>query len=192
MVTWRFVRHGESIANRDGWFSGQIDTALTDLGITQAADVAAKLRDVEFDRVYCSDLSRALNTASPIMRGRSLVLTVSPMLRERDAGDWAKRSRQELRATGEMEKMLAWKGAPVNGESAYAIAVRALTFLSQQEDADSCLMVAHGGVIRTLLGLLDGIATDHIGRTVIPNAKVLVREVEDGRFAQLLSQIQEG
>lgn len=185
------MRHGESVANRDGWFSGQIDTPLTKLGVKQAEDVAAKLRDVEFDRAYCSDLRRALNTAAPIMQGRSLALTISPMLRERDAGQWAKRNRDELRATGEMEKMLAWKGAPINGESAYDIALRSLTFLSQQEEADSSLIVAHGGVIRTLLGLIDGIATDQIGRTVIPNAIVLTREIEGGLFRQLLTYIQE-
>jgi probable phosphoglycerate mutase len=53
------VRHGETEANRQGIFQGQLDTALNKAGIEQARMVGEFLRGVRFDKAFSSDLSRA-------------------------------------------------------------------------------------------------------------------------------------
>ena len=35
-TTWHFVRHGQSVANAEGWVAGHVDTPLTELGKHQA------------------------------------------------------------------------------------------------------------------------------------------------------------
>ena len=60
MTRLLFVRHGQSEANLEGVFAGQIDPALTELGYRQAectAEFIAKTYQV--DAVYSSDLQRA-------------------------------------------------------------------------------------------------------------------------------------
>ena len=63
MTRLLFVRHGQSEANLEGVFAGQIDPALTELGYRQAectAEFIAKTYSV--DAVYSSDLQRAYHT----------------------------------------------------------------------------------------------------------------------------------
>ena len=55
---------------------------------------------------------------------------------------------------------------------------------------DTVLFVAHGGVIRTLLGLLEGAAKDAIGMVHVKNARPLPREVEDGAWQALFTELE--
>ena len=43
MRRWIFLRHGESVANAEGWLSGQVDTPLTERGRDQARQAARDL-----------------------------------------------------------------------------------------------------------------------------------------------------
>ena len=71
-VTFYFVRHGESEANKQGILQGQCDYPLTSLGKEQAASVGKKLSSTSFGRVYTSDLTRARDTCG-IVVGQSKV-----------------------------------------------------------------------------------------------------------------------
>ena len=80
MATWVFVRHGQSEANRDGWFAGQLDAPLTPLGIEQARQARELLADYAFERAVSSDLCRAHATAEIILKGRDLSLVQTSQL----------------------------------------------------------------------------------------------------------------
>ena len=54
----------------------------------------------------------------------------------------------------------------------------------------SVLFVAHGGVIRTLLGLLDGEPLAEIGKTHVANATPLRRVVGDGAWQALFAELE--
>eukprot|EP01038_Epipyxis_sp_PR26KG_P011196 gene11196-15016_t len=58
-----FVRHGQTIANKDGILQGHIDFPLTDLGVNQAEVAGDSLRDVQFHHIISSDLPRAFHTS---------------------------------------------------------------------------------------------------------------------------------
>ena len=59
-----FLRHGQTTWNADGnRYAGASDVPLTELGIEQAKAGAEQIRDLEFDAVFCSGMSRALETA---------------------------------------------------------------------------------------------------------------------------------
>lgn len=56
-----FVRHGETVANRDGIRQGvSADYPLTDRGHDQAARAGTALQGVQWHAVYSSDLPRAV------------------------------------------------------------------------------------------------------------------------------------
>ena len=60
------VRHGETDWNREHRIQGHIDIPLNDQGKLDAANAKEKLKDVKFDVVFSSPLSRAIETAKII------------------------------------------------------------------------------------------------------------------------------
>jgi broad specificity phosphatase PhoE len=56
------VRHGETTANKAGILQGHCDYPLTDQGVQEAGKLGKALRDIRFDVVISSDLTRAIKT----------------------------------------------------------------------------------------------------------------------------------
>ena len=90
MKTLYIIRHGETEWNKIGRYQGITDVPLNDNGIAQAKACANALKDVHFDRILSSDLSRALVTAETIRGNRNIEITIDSRLREIDFGDWEK------------------------------------------------------------------------------------------------------
>lgn len=63
MVKLILVRHGQSIANAQNVYTGWNDVPLTDKGIEQSHQTAAKLKNIEIDHVWTSVLQRAISSA---------------------------------------------------------------------------------------------------------------------------------
>lgn len=59
-----FARHGESVANRDGYFAGLIDSELTYKGRLQAGLIASQLieSNIDIELIVSSPLIRAVDT----------------------------------------------------------------------------------------------------------------------------------
>ena len=183
-----FVRHGQSVANAEGWISGHTDVPLTELGRSQARALVPHLAQLPIDQAFCSDLQRARVTAELALDGR-LPLRVLPGLRERTLGPWEGRPRQELRDLGHWDSLLTWRGAPPGAESQARLAARVLPVLHSLPGAECTLVVAHGGLIRVVLGLLDGVPVEDIGRNKVANATPIRRRVAPGRFQELLEHV---
>jgi len=186
MPQWTFVRHGESEANRDGWFAGQIDAPLTALGIEQAEAAGAAMDSHQWPRAFTSDLQRAHQTALRILAGRSTPLTITPALRERGCGEWGGRPAQELIETGDIACFDTWDGRPPGGESLRDTAERALRYLAGVDDGRDALVVVHGALIRAVIGLVDGRPVDEIGAWKPRNTEIVERSLSVGTFARHL------
>lgn len=61
------VRHGQTMFNRYNRLQGWSNSPLTDSGIADAYKAAEKLSDIDFVAAYCSDTTRALETAETIL-----------------------------------------------------------------------------------------------------------------------------
>lgn len=61
------IRHGETLANREGIIQGQSESPLSDLGLAQAELVRNALADVAWWWVVSSDLGRCKSTAEIII-----------------------------------------------------------------------------------------------------------------------------
>lgn len=74
MKTLYIVRHGETDWNKMGKYQGITDVPLNENGLNQAKACGQALKDVKFDRILSSDLSRALVTAEVIRGERTTLL----------------------------------------------------------------------------------------------------------------------
>ena len=185
---WIFLRHGESRANVERWLSGHVDVELTERGREQARVAGRQLAEQPIERAWSSDLVRAAETARLALAGRDVPLSFTPALRERRLGAWSRRSLDALRASGETRELIAWEGDIPGGESCRDLAGRLLPWFAaraSEPHAGPLLVVAHGGVIRILLGLIDGAPVASIGREKVANAQPMHRRVTAATWAAL-------
>ncbi|WP_439815383.1 histidine phosphatase family protein [Zavarzinia sp. CC-PAN008] len=134
---------------------------LTARGRDQAAAAHDLLRDVTFDRAWCSGLPRTRETAGIVLGGRSLALEVEPELEELKAGSFGAIAQEQfaeefrhglLRAHDDEARFLGGERF-VDFE---ARVVPAFNRLLLTPGWSTLLLVAHGGVNRMVLGWATG------------------------------------
>jgi broad specificity phosphatase PhoE len=151
------MRHGESTANRDGYFSGNQDVALTEKGIAQAqkAQHAFTKLPIKPDLIVHSHLSRARDTAFHLNKPYGLPMVENPNLGEHGFGDWEKQSWEAVR-----ERFYAGEDPP-NGETNREFLKRIKKgFNEALSMRETVLIVCHGGIFRgfrALYGMQDQI-----------------------------------
>jgi broad specificity phosphatase PhoE len=160
------LRHGQSEWNSIRRWQGTADSPLTELGRQQAGATAALLAALrlEFPAIWTSDLRRASETAAIIARRLGLgEPIVDARLREAHAGEWEGLTPEEIE--------LRWPGwleahhRPTTFEPYSAVLARASEALSEVAarardlDPPAGLVVAHSGVVRSLIRHLGGIDT---------------------------------
>jgi len=162
------VRHGESMPARADapapLIDGHSDPALDPVGEEQARLLADRLADDNsITAIYVTTLRRTQQTAAPIAAKLGLTPTVVPELREVHLGDWEgfefrknTTERHELAVKMFLEQR--WDVIP-NAESIEALSERVTRGLQQIAAAhpdQRVLVVAHGGVIGTILSIATG------------------------------------
>ncbi len=90
------TRHGETIENVNKILQGWNDTNLNKNGIQQAKQLAKRLKDINIDLIYSSDLKRAFNTAQEISKFHNCPLIKDKRMREINFGEWNGYKRKEL------------------------------------------------------------------------------------------------
>ena len=137
MTTIYLVRHGETVDNVRQIMQGQTQGELTAQGRAQAAEVSERLRGERIDAVVSSDLKRSVDTARIIAEPHALVVRQTPLLRERDWGDF----------TGRFIPSLKGEPFPENVESLDCLLRRAqrfLDFIIENFEGQSVVAVGHG------------------------------------------------
>jgi len=191
VTRWVFIRHAESEANAEGWLSGHQDVPLTSKGRSQALALRDAVAELRPRLVLSSDLSRATETARLACGGR-FPITTSACLRERCFGAWERRPIAELRRTGDMKRIHSWSKQVPGGESRADLALRVATYLRDCANSEGPIVVfTHGGVMRTTLGLLDGVSRDELAFTKVVNATPHARDLSDDTWAGLVDVLSE-
>ena len=169
MKTLYIVRHGETEWNKIGRYQGITNVPLNENGIAQAKACGNALKDIHFDRILSSDLSRALVTAETIRGNRQLEIKTDERLREINFGDWEKLLFTEIeeRWPGLIDQMYRRPDIVKvpNGESFQEVQDRAWSavsdFLNENNEDETILITCHGGTIRTILCKLLDISISH-------------------------------
>jgi len=82
------IRHGQTQWNVLQKYQGQTDIPLNNTGREQAAKLAALLKQESIEAIYCSDLSRAMETAKIISSFHTVEPVSDPRWREFNFGHW--------------------------------------------------------------------------------------------------------
>ena len=165
-----FIRHGQSTANAEGVWQGQLEFPLSDLGREQARLCGMALsRFGAFSGVYASPLSRASETAEIIRRELSFSgnfageVTEIAALTERHGGllqgrPWAQTIEEHPELIEKFRSLPpeeAWSivGAETDEDlmSRFGKAVAGIRQSHDQAQETRVVLVAHGGVLRAFL-----------------------------------------
>ena len=168
------VRHGESTWNAEERLQGQLDPPLSERGREQARALAQIVDGVPAERIVCSDLGRARQTAELMGLQPS---RYDPRWREIDVGEWGGRTAAEIDAQG--DELTNWRGGPrraPDGEPWDAFAARVSGAADELIAArGTWLVVSHGGCVRAVAAHLTGADALHLGSP--PNASATVFEL---------------
>ncbi len=161
-----FVRHGESEENLRKAFAGHYDSLLTEDGRAEALAAKSMLENIKFDKVYSSDLLRAVETqkiALPYDNAEKLSL-----LREINVGEKFERKTYEfLKETyrDSYEVNVAdYNFVPYGGEDYAMLERRVMEFLDlvKKEGFENVAVFSHGGFINAVLGVVLGCKVTNI------------------------------
>jgi broad specificity phosphatase PhoE len=148
------LRHGETVGQSSIRFHGRTDVALDAEGLAQAKAARHALRSEYFDVVASSPLQRAWSTASIV--AQSAPVRIVSEFREVDFGRWEGLTAKEIEAQypalyEDWQARAAGFEYP-GGEprGAFEARVRAGFSYVERMGAESLLVVAHKGVIRTI------------------------------------------
>ena len=168
------VRHGETDWNRQRRIQGSSDIPLNSTGRAQAKTTGKLLSSRTWDGIFASPLSRAMETARIIASEIGLEAPGTlPAVVERNYGD------AEGRTASEVDALYPGDTEVPGRESREAVierALPALVQLAENNHGKSIIVVAHGGVIASILA---AVAPER-PRTPIVNGSVHSFRHDDG------------
>lgn len=187
------IRHGETDWNTKKLLQGAMDIPLNQNGIEVAEITSEALKEVPFDCIYSSPLSRARQTAEILKRDRDIPVILDERLREIGFGPYEGLccSRENYSIPDEnFLKFFLDPGnyVPVEGaESIRHLCQRTTEFLHElvknpELQEKTILVSAHGAVVKGLLSSLTITdLKDFWGKGVHRNCGVSVLEAKDGK-----------
>lgn len=156
------IRHGETEWNSAGRLQGQTDIPLSEKGRGEVAARAGEVAAFAPGFVVTSALVRTQQTAAAL----GLAVDVhDARLNEWNLGSWEGQLKDVVKAE-QPEAFRLWRdgdGTPGDGESVADFTSRIVAAFTDavqgaaSASAETCVIIAHGGVVRTLLRALVGL-----------------------------------
>ncbi|GHD77097.1 putative phosphoglycerate mutase [Salinibacterium amurskyense] len=150
------VRHGETDWNLQRRIQGSTDIPLNDTGRAQARTTGALLARRQWNGIFASPLSRAMETAEIIAAevGLPAPQPIAAVV-ERNYGVAEGRTAEEIDAIYSADVEVPGRESR---ESVVERVLPALVTLAEEHHGESIIVVAHGGVIAAVLA---AVAPDH-------------------------------
>jgi broad specificity phosphatase PhoE len=185
------VRHAESRSNGQNRIQGHSDSGLTPRGIRQSERVAQRLKSTKIQKIYTSDLGRALKTSKTIAKALGQEVHKHSQLREIRLGEWEGLSVDEVNHQYN-QGYDRWLISPTNmvipgAESIIEFHRRVRGFfdeLCKLHPSGTILVVTHGGVIASLIShwlkadfdqTLLNLRVDNTGVTVVEKSPARIK-----------------
>lgn len=181
------VRHGQSEGNNQQKLSGLTDHALTELGVNQAEKCGKLLSEVKFDALYSSNLTRAIATAQLIKNQNIIGINEwhrSSDINERGYGVVENKTRDDIIKLYSNNVIDNWfnrvNATPPGGESYLVVYKRCYRFYKKHVipnlDQKNLLIVAHAGVIKCLMAIIEDKKLSDCIKMPIKNAVPIMYE----------------
>lgn len=164
------MRHGETDWNIEKRMQGKTDIPLNENGRRLAKLTGEALRDIDFDRVYSSPLSRAMETAKLVLDSKKVEIIVDKRLEEMGFGEYEGRYPDERPENFKdffehPDRFIPGKG----GESYEELCARTEDFIKTVilplavEHPDFTILISgHGAMDKALLKFFKGIPISEI------------------------------
>lgn len=159
------IRHGDTEEPKETDFNFEKqrpDHKLSERGVIQAQKAAVRLQECNIQKIYCSDLSRALNTACIINAQLGVDLVIRPELREIDMGELHFKSWKDVQKENP-EFYAQWFRYEADlpypsGECGADVLCRIMQIIDEifMDELENVAVVTHGGVIRVLTASIMG------------------------------------
>ena len=185
------TRHGYSEYNETRMYTGQVDVALTDLGLRQAARTAEYVAETyKIDAIYSSDLKRAMSTAIPLSEKLGIPVIKEPLIKEIYGGLWENKLMPEIdklyHEDYQVYKTTIGLARCTGGESLAELQERALKGMkkiAEDNDGKTVFVATHGGVLLALISAWMGLPLAKMHETP-PATNSSITEVvyENGEF----------
>lgn len=175
------IRHGQSETNLRKCFTGWAQVKLTEQGRADAVGVRPMLEKIRFDKIYSSDLIRAMETAELAIPG--CVYETTPLLREVGMGSLELQPIKEVEADMLANNTRELGYAMYGGESKTELWQRAKDFLQlvASQNHKTVAAFSHWGFIGAVLDQVFGINLPKM-RMVCKNCTVGILEYENGQW----------
>jgi len=142
-----FVRHGQTNYNVLGLCNDDPseDVHLTDLGKSQAKELANRFKNIKFDLVITSEFPRSKETASIITKSHKF--KIDPRINERKTGGFNNKTNSDFKKALEADIL---NSKFTDGESFEEIKKRVVSFIEELKTYtySNILVVTHGQVLK--------------------------------------------
>ena len=158
-----FVRHGETLWNKEEKIQGELDSPLTLKGIEDIQKLAENLRQIKFDEVYSSELGRAYETALILSNGRHRIKRMKEF-NEKNFGDWQGMEIKEIyrkypvQAEFYFNDIKNYNSKEINAESLEHALRRFVSGVKKIEKSvrnGNVLVVSHGTILKLFFNYID-------------------------------------
>ena len=148
------IRHGQSMNNLSKCYTGWQQVELSPQGREEAREIRSALKSISFDKVYSSDLVRAIETQQLALPGVKAMQT--PLLREVDVGNLAGKPIVECRKKYPELQQKHSGFAAYGGESYEVFYARLREFLKllEADPVDSVAAFCHLGAVRGMINII--------------------------------------
>ena len=152
------IRHGQTNWNEERRAQGQSDSKLTKIGKEQAIALGKKIKQIKFDKIFCSSSLRTRQTAELVFPKTELNIEYLDSLREIFLGSWEGKLYKDIEVENPESHNHFWKEPHLfkltGAENFYQLQKRAIKVVDsivEEFESKKVVIVSHGALIKALL-----------------------------------------
>ena len=189
------IRHAETEYNRKGIIQGsEVDSDINDIGESQANSFYEYYKDINFDKIYVSDLKRTFQTIRRFTENGSSY----EKLKEFNEISWGVNQGKSDDLEDYAELIDTWLAGNLDnkfeeGESPNEMSVRLVKGFNKvlDDDHDTVLLCIHGRALRILLSKIIDNDLTKMDKYVHSNTGLYILEYKNGKYEILGSNLRD-
>ena len=187
------IRHAETEYNRKGIIQGsEVDSDINDVGESQANSFYEYYKDINFDKIYVSDLKRTFQTIRRFTENGSSY----EKLKEFNEISWGVNQGKSDDLEDYAKLIDTWLAGNLDnkfeeGESPNEMSVRLVKGFDKvlDDDHDTVLLCIHGRALRILLSKIIDNDLTKMDKYVHSNTGLYILELKNGKYEILGSNL---
>jgi 2,3-bisphosphoglycerate-dependent phosphoglycerate mutase len=181
------VVHCESCYNRDGIFTGRVDSILTETGHMHASELAKKLKEAKIHTAYRSSLTRTKQTLEHILAYHpETEVIIDDRIIERDYGELSKIKKSKYKKSHPKLYPIyhrSYDVPPPGGESIQQVEKRVLSFIENlledmKKNKGNVLIVSHGNSIRPFRRFFENLSIEEMMKLENQRDQIFTYEID--------------